>query len=336
MTNLNPMLEQRFAPRPLSPDLARALRWRLSLVAQLFTGRSPARTALWLLGGLTKGLIAVGTLGFIYFTVELPSGVVMAMFLVPPALALLAAGIRGTCQRRSAQHRRIEQQKRLEADQARALAEARLALLQAQADPDFLFNTLAALQHLMRKDARGAAVMLDNLVQYLRLSANSFRCDNSTLGAQMDLVDAYLQLAAIRMGKRLFVQVACPPELKGVPFPPIVIHALAENALLHGAEPAMTPVMIRVSAHSMGGRLLVDVQDDGVGLDASPTRSQGRGLANVRTRLHKAFGEAAHLSVCNQPTRGVLSRIEIENQDSDDRTHNDRRARPAPSETLNS
>ena len=301
-------------------EISPAMRRRLGLLRSLLTSRSPARTAMWVLGCVAKAMVAMITLSFIAFTVDLPMLVVTAMFVVPAAAAAAFTGIRAVCGRRAARRLAQERALRLQSDGERALAEARLALLSSQFDPDFLFNNLASLQFLMKKDPAQASFMLFQLVQFLRLSAPALKCDNSTLGAQMDLVDAFLQLAAIRMGKRLFVDVSCPPELKGEPFPPMVLHALVENALLHGAEPCLTPVMLEVRAYVISGRLIVDIKDDGVGLSFGPSvpgdfstlkRSSGRGLRNVRTRLERAYGDSALLTVVEQPGRGVLSRIEI-------------------------
>ncbi len=299
-------------------ELGQVLRRRVALLRETWANRSPARLTLWVVGCMFKAVIAIVTLGFIAFTVELPMLLVAAMFVLPAAAVAAVTWIRATCGRQAAQRLAAERARRLESEHERALAEARLALLSSQFDPDFLFNSLASLQFLMKRDSSRADFMLSQLVQYLRLSASSLKCDNSTLGSQMEIVDAYLQLASIRMGKRLFVHVSCPPELKGEPFPPMVLHALVENALLHGAEPCLTPVMVEVRAYVMSGRLIVDVLDDGVGLSRgagissiSSCDSKGRGLRNARTRLERVYDTRAQLTVVEQPTRGALSRIEI-------------------------
>jgi LytS/YehU family sensor histidine kinase len=314
-------------------EFNQALARRFELLRATVTGRTPLRTALLLLGILIKVVVAALTVIFILVTVELPMLLVGAMFAVPVACAVAIAWVRAACGHRAAQRLAVERVRRLESEHERALAEARLALLMSQFDPDFLFNNLASLQFLMKRDRSQADFMLSQLVHYLRLSSPSLKCDNSTLGAQMELVDAYLQLASIRMGKRLFVQVSCPPELKGEPFPPMVLHALVENALLHGAEPCLTSVMLEVSAYMMSGRLIVDIKDDGVGLCCGPsapgdfstlTRSSGRGLRNVRTRLERVYGNSAQLTVVEQPGRGVLSRIEIIQPDHEATAHSKR------------
>lgn len=133
----------------------------------------------------------------------------------------------------------------------------------------------------------------------------------STLGAEMALADAYLQRAVSGMGRRLYTQVCCAPDLKRAPFPPMVLLALVENAVRHGAAPSLTPVVVQVSAYAMRDHLIVDVQDDGVGLRPGQSFSCGQGLRNSRGRLVQAFGSAAKLSVASRATRGVLSRIAV-------------------------
>lgn len=203
---------------------------------------------------------------------------------------------------------------RIAAQSECALAQARLALLQAHFDPDFLFNNLATLQFLMFKDKPLASRMLGHLTQYLRRSTPALKIDRSTLGAEIELAEAYLELAAIRLGGRLRVQISCSEELKNIDLPPMVVHALVDNAIKHGAEPCTTPVLIRVSAYSQFGRVMIDVTDDGGGLKSRMDIPMGVGLRNVARRLERALGYSAKLTVIDRPEGGVLSRIEIRNE----------------------
>ncbi|HJU40321.1 MAG TPA: sensor histidine kinase, partial [Tahibacter sp.] len=119
--------------------------------------------------------------------------------------------------------------------------EQRLALLQAQIEPHFLFNTLASIRALVAQSPPRAEAALDALVAYLRAAIPQWReGDNgalSTLGRQLDLAAAYLELMQARMGERLSFDVAAPDELRERPFPPLVIVGLVENAIKHGLEP---------------------------------------------------------------------------------------------------
>lgn len=197
------------------------------------------------------------------------------------------------------------------ADTARHLAEARLAVLQAQIEPHFLFNTLATVEYLIKSDPVTAAVLLNQLTRYLRLAMPSMRQLSSTLGREFELTDAYLQIAKLRMGGRLAVDVDLPDALLATEFPALVVQTLVENAIKHGVEPKPGPVRIRVFARQVGAELHVGVQDDGVGLSGMAAPDGGTGLQNIRERLRGLHGERAQLSVVGLAEGGVLATVVV-------------------------
>ncbi len=139
-----------------------------------------------------------------------------------------------------------ESLKRQAAEHGQALAQAQLKMLQAQIEPHFLFNTLASIQHLVRKDAAQADFLLTQLTSYLRQAIPDIRGTGSTLGREIGLVEAYLNIVRVRMGGRLSVQVHMPHGLADVSFPTLIVHTLVENAIQHGLEPKTGPVHIDV------------------------------------------------------------------------------------------
>lgn len=198
-----------------------------------------------------------------------------------------------------------------EADTGRRLAEAQLAVLQAQIEPHFLYNTLATVQYLLKGEPGAADFLLTQLIRYLRLAMPSMRQFSSTLGREFELTDAYLQIARLRMGGRLSVDLDLATELEAIEFPPLVLQTLAENAIKHGIEPKAGPVRLRVNARRADGQLIVSVEDNGVGLGGAPTQGSGTGLQNIRGRLHGIFGERAKLSIAGLPQGGVLASVSI-------------------------
>jgi len=197
------------------------------------------------------------------------------------------------------------------ADTARHLAEARLAVLQAQIEPHFLFNTLATVEYLVKSDPDKAAMLLTQLTRYLRLAMPSMRQLASTLGREFELTDAYLQIAQARMGGRLAVDVDLPDALLAIGFPSLVVQTLVENAIKHGVEPKPGPVRIRVFARQVGAELHVGVQDNGVGLSGMTAPGGGTGLQNIRERLRGLHGERAQLSVVGLAEGGVLATVVV-------------------------
>ncbi|MDR7295880.1 signal transduction histidine kinase [Pelomonas aquatica] len=208
---------------------------------------------------------------------------------------------------------RVEQadQRADTSDMARQLAEARLAVLQAQIEPHFLFNTLATVQYLLKSDPAAADFLLNQLTRYLRLAMPAMRQFSSTLGREFELTDAYLQIARLRMGGRLDVNVDLPQALSDVEFPPLVVQTLVENAIKHGVEPKTGPVRIRVFARQVGSELHVGVQDNGVGLGGAATQGSGTGLQNIRERLQGIHGQRARLSVSPMTDGGVLASVAV-------------------------
>lgn len=119
---------------------------------------------------------------------------------------------------------------------SKQVAEARLMLLQAQIEPHFLYNTLANVQVLVETDPPAASKMIDNLIRYLRAAIPQMRESGTTLGRDMEMVRAYLDILTIRMGARLSYTIDLPRELADLSIPPMMLLSLVENAIKHGLE----------------------------------------------------------------------------------------------------
>jgi LytS/YehU family sensor histidine kinase len=195
----------------------------------------------------------------------------------------------------------------------RQVAEARMAALQAQVEPHFLFNTLAAIDHLIETDPPRASVMQKNLITYLRATLQQMREGATTLGREVDLITAYLEILKVRMEERLDVRIDVPNGLRSAAFPPMMLQSLVENAIKHGLEPSCDAAALRVSAEIADGALRVSVADTGVGYDPvhSKTRGTGLGLGNIRERLEMMHGARARLDVAAQSPRGTVATITL-------------------------
>jgi len=195
------------------------------------------------------------------------------------------------------------------AEDARHLAEAELKLLQAQIEPHFLFNTLSNILQLIHTDPPGAHRMLMNLTNYLRGSLRRTRAGATTVVEELDLVRAYLDIQAMRMGGRLSYRIACAPDLRYTPLPPLLVQPLVENAIRHGLEPLPAGGEVAVSVSREGDALVLEVIDNGLGID--PHRPPGVGLSNVRDRVEAiSQGRGSVVLRANAPT-GVCVRISL-------------------------
>ena len=213
-----------------------------------------------------------------------------------------------------------ERQSRQAAELARAQAEraqleknvlqAQLALMQAQVEPHFLFNTLANVQHLVETDPASASQMLESLIQYLRAALPRMREDTTTVGREVDMARAYLDIHRMRMGSRLDYAVEVPESLRSLPFPPMMLITLVENAVIHGVDPCCDCGLITIRAAAGDGKLRLAVADTGAGI--SPKKGTGVGLTNIRERLKALYGRGARLVIEENTPSGVVATIEID------------------------
>ncbi len=187
-------------------------------------------------------------------------------------------------------------------------SQAQLQLLQAQIEPHFLFNTLANVRRLYRQHPAAGAEAVDNLLIYLRAALPQVRRAESTLGEEFELARAYLQLFQVRMGARLRFTLDLPPALRRLPFPPMVLLTLAENAIKHGLAPADLGGTVALCARRSGSTLEVSVADDGVGFGPD-AGGHGVGLVNIRRQLAARFGDGASLSLDQRDSGGVIARL---------------------------
>lgn len=191
-------------------------------------------------------------------------------------------------------------------------AEAQLRLLQGQMEPHFLFNTLANLLTLIDADPHRARAMLEALTDYLRSTLAGLRHEHSTLGRELELAEAYLQLLQLRMDDRLRYTIDADDQARAAALPPLLLQPLVENAIQHGLEPKIEGGHLQITARIVGGELHVGVRDDGLGPHAAAGRGNGVALANIRERLATLHGDAAALTVrALQPGTEAMLRLPL-------------------------
>lgn len=187
--------------------------------------------------------------------------------------------------------------------------EARLKMLQAQIEPHFLFNTLATVKRLFHTEPQSGAAMLGSLTLYLKGALPRLRDDESSLGDEMELVRAYLEILQVRMGERLRFSTELPGGLERLAFPSMMLITLVENAVKHGIDKKPEGGKIEVRARVNGSRIRIEVSDSGVGLQASS--GTGVGLSSVRARLQALYGDLASLGLEPNDPMGVVASLDL-------------------------
>ena len=197
----------------------------------------------------------------------------------------------------------------------RQVVEARMAAMQAQVEPHFLFNTLASIDHLIETDPPRASIMQKNLIALLRASMPTMREANAQttrdLGRELAVIRPYLEILKVRMEERLQTEVRVSDGLLSAEFPPMMLQSLVENAIKHGLEPKAEGGQLTVGAEIVHGKLAVTVADTGLGFGKAATNGTGIGLSNIRERLALLYGNKASLTVAETPGGGTTVTITV-------------------------
>jgi hypothetical protein len=197
----------------------------------------------------------------------------------------------------------------------RQVVEARMAAMQAQVEPHFLFNTLASIDHLIETDPARASKMQKNLIALLRASMPTMREANAqgtrSLGRELAVIRPYLEILKVRMEERLQTDVRVPEGLQSAEFPPMMLQSLVENAIKHGLEPKPEGGTLTIAAEIVHGKLAVTVLDTGLGFGKAATAGTGIGLHNIRERLALLYGNKASLTVAENPGGGTAVTITV-------------------------
>jgi signal transduction histidine kinase len=188
--------------------------------------------------------------------------------------------------------------------------DARLRLLHAQVEPHFLFNTLANVQALVDAGSPQASKVLKSLIAYLRAAVPRMHDPATTLGQELELARAYLELMQMRMPDRLQLALHIDPAATRMRCPPMTLLTLVENAVRHGIDPSEEGGSIDIDVWLRDGRCCVRVTDTGVGLQPT-SDGLGTGLSTLRERLQSTFGGDAQLRLMEVAPHGVCAELDF-------------------------
>ncbi len=197
-----------------------------------------------------------------------------------------------------------------------SLRKTELALLQAQINPHFLYNTMDTIIWLIEADRPQAAVeMVSNLSDFFRHSLSRGE-DIIPLGEEEQHVRSYLQIQQARYKDILEYAVQIDAGLREARLPKLTLQPLVENALYHGIKRKRGKGCIRITGQEDGGDVLLWIADDGAGMTEARLEELNRamesgerlgfGLAAVHERLRLLFGSPYGLTLSSQEGAGTV------------------------------
>ncbi len=179
------------------------------------------------------------------------------------------------------------------------LTESRLLNLKAQLHPHFLFNALNTISAFVEKDPRGARQMIEHLGDLLRFSLEHSEDQETTLAAELAMLDHYLAIQRVRFEDHLQLRMEIATDALSAAVPSLILQPLVENAIRHSVAERTTPVCVTIHAAREDGHLRLEVSDDGAGLPAGWhwDAHASVGLTNTKQRLEQLYPAAHQLTV---------------------------------------
>lgn len=202
-----------------------------------------------------------------------------------------------------------------------------LALLQAQINPHFLYNTLDTIIWLNESGEISEAVkMVASLSNYFRFSLSRGK-SVITLEEEEQHIRSYLEIQQMRYRDLMDYEIDIPVRLKNYILPKLTLQPLVENALYHGIKNIRRKGSIRLTGREQNGCVILEVIDDGYGmsqerleqLKASLTdgTNEGFGLRTVHQRIQILFGAEYGLALQSEPGKGTRISVTIPMKTSD-------------------
>lgn len=293
------------------------------LLADRATGAQQLRSlrlALGVLGGAAVAAVAAPLLaeamGIPFFTLAdemvsssgtkytvSPTVMVLGLFMETALYTGLAVAALEMSRRRLGSEEAVLTARREQTQMTRELLESRLAAMQAQVEPQFLFDSLVDVERLYARNPAAAAAHLDHLIRYLRVALPRLRESGSTLAAELDLVEAYVAVVQALHHGTPILRVAVEPDAAAHVFHPMLLLPLVQRAVRRRAA---VPARIEIAAHAHPNEVVVVLS-----MDACQLCEDDAELGRVRERLQGLYGERARLECAERAGRGTVFTLHV-------------------------
>ncbi len=196
-----------------------------------------------------------------------------------------------------------------------------LRILQAQINPHFLYNTLDTLQWKAYESGKDDMVLIiQSLSSFFRISLSKGK-ELIPLSKEIEHIKSYLIIQKTRFEDMLYYNFDIEADTS-LYVPKLILQPLVENAIQHGTNQKLTPGYINIKIRQNEDSLLIDISDDGVGIDESKLseiRSEMAtlnpkdcyGLINVCKRIKLEYGDKADMHIESVKGEGTCVKIKL-------------------------
>ena len=203
-----------------------------------------------------------------------------------------------------------------------------LKALQSQINPHFLYNTLDSIIWMAEgKKNEEVVLMTASLARLLRQSI-SIENELVTIGQEIEYVRSYLTIQKMRYKDKLEFEINVDPRITHAQIIRLVLQPIVENAIYHGLKYKESKGMLKVHGYELGERIIIDITDDGVGMDEETLKhiydkhkvnyhSNGVGVYNVQQRLVLYYGKEYGIIYHSEKGKGTTATVVIPKNQED-------------------
>lgn len=220
-------------------------------------------------------------------------------------------------------------------DKQKKEEELKLEVLQAQINPHFLFNTLNTIKWTaVISQANNVASMIEALGRILEMSVKDMN-KLITIKDEIENLKSYLMLQKARYNQRFKETISIDANILNKRIPRLILQPIVENSIVHGLkEDKVGDLKIIITGAIMNGMIVLNVEDDGVGIEkerleeiyedyknkTNRNRFGRIGLQNVHRRIELLFGDPYGITISSKPQMGtnieiLLPALEEESND---------------------
>lgn len=193
---------------------------------------------------------------------------------------------------------------------AKKARQARLKVLRYQLNPHFMFNTLNALNALIvQRSGAAAEQLIEHISTYLRHSLKNSQENFIPLRQELDALEAYMAIQQVRFGERLHLHWSVTSTIPAIPFPPLLLQPLAENAIQYTVAEVAGDVTLHINVELNETLVKITLAQAGATAEQGwPSEQHPRNLLNLAARLQLLFGSKAKL-ILSLSEQGFYSNI---------------------------